>query len=34
VKGRWHQYNERMVFLCHQILKLNEQQPLPESKIK
>jgi hypothetical protein len=23
LKGVWHQYNERMVFLCHQILKLN-----------
>jgi hypothetical protein len=34
VKGRWHQYNERMVFLCHQILKLNEVQPLAEQLAK
>jgi len=27
VKGRWHQYNDRMVFLCHQILKLNDNSP-------
>ncbi len=25
VKGRWHQYNDRTVFLCHQILKLNKK---------
>ena len=25
VKGRWHQYNDRRVFLCHQILKLNKK---------
>lgn len=30
VKGIWHEYNERMVFLCHQILKMNsESQPNP-----
>jgi len=23
VKGRWHQYNDRKVFISHQILKLN-----------
>lgn len=34
VKGRWHQYNERMIFLCHQILKLNELQPLSEQQVK
>ena len=28
VKGRWHQYNDRMVFLCHQIIKMNK---LPEA---
>lgn len=27
VKGRWHQYNDRMVFLCHQILQLNKNNP-------
>lgn len=27
VKGRWHKYNEKMVFLCHQILKINEYAP-------
>lgn len=25
VKGRWHKYNEKMVFLCHQILKMNKE---------
>jgi len=24
VKGKWHQYDDRMVFLCHQILKMNK----------
>ena len=28
VKGRWHKYNEKMVFLCHQILKINEFPPI------
>lgn len=28
VKGRWHKYNDRMVFLCHQILSLNKNQIL------
>ena len=28
LKGKWHKYNERMVFLCHQILKLNNIPPL------
>jgi len=23
VMGKWHNYNKRMVFLCHQILKMN-----------
>jgi len=27
VKGRWHQYNDRMVFLCHQILNINSNNP-------
>lgn len=27
VIGRWHQYNDRMVFLSHQILKLNDLTP-------
>jgi len=27
VKGYWHQYNDRMVFLCHQILKINSNNP-------
>jgi len=26
VKGRWHKYNDRMVFLCHQILSINKKQ--------
>jgi hypothetical protein len=26
VMGRWHTYNGRMVFLCHQILNLNNGQ--------
>jgi hypothetical protein len=25
VKGRWHQYNDKMVFLCHEILKMNKK---------
>ena len=28
VKGRWHQYNDRKVFLCHQILQLNKNKLL------
>ena len=28
VKGRWHQYSDRKVFLCHQILQLNKNKPL------
>ena len=24
VKGKWHEYNERMIFLCHQIVKMNK----------
>lgn len=24
VKGKWHEYNERMIFLCHQIVKINK----------
>ena len=28
VKGRWHKYNDRMVFLCHQILSLNTTKGL------
>ncbi len=27
VIGRWHQYNDRMVFLSHQIVKLNNVTP-------
>jgi hypothetical protein len=34
VKGRWHRYNERMIFLCHQILKMDEQKQLPEQLAK
>ena len=30
VKGKWHQYNDRMVFLCHQILKMNKRPLLPQ----
>ena len=30
VKGKWHQYNNRMVFLCHQILKMNKKPLLPQ----
>jgi hypothetical protein len=30
VKGRWHEYNDRMVFLCHQIIKMNKlSEPIP-----
>lgn len=30
IKGKWHEYNERMIFLCHQILKMNSvTQPNP-----
>ena len=25
VKGKWHNYNNRYVFLCHQILQLNKK---------
>lgn len=25
VKGKWHHYNNRLVFLCHQILKMNKE---------
>lgn len=28
VKGHWHQYNNRMVFLCHQILTIGKQKEL------
>lgn len=24
VMGKWHEYDDRMVFLCHQILKMNK----------
>ncbi len=24
LKGRWHRFNDRMVFLCHQIVQLNK----------
>ncbi len=24
VRGRWHQYNDKMVFVCHQILQMNK----------
>lgn len=24
IKGKWHEYNDRMVFLCHQILKMDK----------
>jgi hypothetical protein len=24
IKGRWHQYNDRMVFLCHRIVRMNK----------
>ena len=30
VKGKWHQYNNRMVFLCHQILKMNKEPLLSQ----
>ena len=26
VKGIWHKYNDREVFLCHQIIKMNKTQ--------
>jgi hypothetical protein len=25
VKGKWHKYNNRAAFLCHQILKMNKK---------
>ena len=30
VKGKWHHYNDRMVFLCHQILKMNKKEPVSQ----
>jgi hypothetical protein len=30
VRGRWHRYNDKMVFLCHQILHLNKQTELTQ----
>ena len=30
VKGRWHQYNNRMVFLCHQILEMNKSPQISQ----
>lgn len=26
VEGRWHEYNDRKVFLCHKILEFNKKQ--------
>ena len=28
LKGRWHKYNDRMIFLCHQILKIGKKNPI------
>jgi len=28
IKGKWHEYNDRMIFLCHQILKMNKNDHL------
>lgn len=30
VRGRWHQYNDKMVFLCHQILHMNKHNELTQ----
>lgn len=30
IKGKWHEYNDRMIFLCHQILKMNKQKQLSQ----
>lgn len=30
VKGKWHKYNNRNVFLCHQILKMNKEPLIPQ----
>lgn len=32
VKGKWHQYNDRRVFLCHQILKIDKKPLLQQSE--
>ena len=34
VKGKWHEYNDRMVFLCHQILKMNKQQQTSQKAVE
>jgi len=26
LKGRWHKYQDKMVFLCHEILRLNQDK--------
>lgn len=28
IKGKWHEYNDRMIFLSHQILKMNKNDHL------
>jgi len=30
IKGRWHEYQDRTVFLCHQILRINKSEQLTQ----
>ena len=30
IKGRWHQYQDRTVFLCHKIIKINKAGQLAQ----
>ena len=30
LKGRWHKYQDRTVFLCHRIIQINKNQPLTQ----
>ena len=30
LKGKWHNYNDRVVFLCHQILKMNVESRISQ----
>lgn len=34
VMGRWHRYNDKMVFLCHQILHMNKHIELTQKIVK
>ena len=33
VMGRWHRYNDKMVFLCHQILHMNKHTGLTQNVV-